>query len=116
MADGVLYASGWGYLHALNARTGEPIWSTDHCCVYVLQDGVLYMADQGTILAYGAPRNHGHLSAGGNTRSGAHGVSHPEGNTHSGAHGVPHPDANNGTRAGNPHHSGPCGRAEQSAR
>ena len=62
VTDGVLYAySGWGYLHALDARTGAPIWTTNNCCYslqgggYTLQDGVLYLADKGNIRAYRAP-------------------------------------------------------------
>ena len=61
VTDGVLYSnSGYG-LHALNARTGEPIWTTNNCCYrpqggsYILQDGVLYLADRGIIRAYRAP-------------------------------------------------------------
>ena len=60
---GVLYAySGSGSLHALDARTGEPIWTTSNCCYrpqggsYILQDGVLYLADAGTIHALAAPQ------------------------------------------------------------
>ena len=57
VADGVLYSHTLkSDLHALDLQTGEPLWTTDNCCGYTLQDGVLYLAHQGMILALEAPQ------------------------------------------------------------
>ena len=68
VADGVLYSnSEGGWLHALDARTGEPIWTTDgvnrplgvdpyFVDPYLVRGRVLYLAQQGTILALPAPQ------------------------------------------------------------
>ena len=69
VADGVLYSNSEGglLLHALDARTGEPIWTTegvnrprgaDPYLVdpYLVRDGVLYLMNDGIIIALPAPQ------------------------------------------------------------